>query len=372
MPLRHDRAGDLLRTDEHGLYCPAGDFYIDPWRPKPGSRAVITHAHSDHARAGAAEYLTSTSGSHLLRSRLGAKAAITPHPWGLASAVRHGDALISLHPAGHVLGSAMVRVQHATTGETWVVSGDYKLANDAVSEPWEPVTCDVFITESTFGLPVYRWPTPEKLFADINAWWAANKAEGLTSVLFGYSLGKAQRLLAGVDPSIGPLFAHGAVMKINEAYVAAGVRLPAVEHATREAVKAAAGAALVIAPPGNDDTPWLRGLGDTATAMASGWMHIRGTRRRRNLARGFALSDHADWPGLNEAVALSKAKRVGVTHGYVEPFVRWLNERGQEAFALKAKYEGDEALRAPSEAADVEMWPAAPEPGVASEDSSTF
>ncbi|CAN5679717.1 ligase-associated DNA damage response exonuclease [soil metagenome] len=345
-------SSDLLITTEHGLYCPAGDFYIDPWRPRPGSRAVITHAHSDHLRAGASEYLASLPGALLIRARIGSAATITPQPWGEAHAVTLNDTRVSLHPAGHVLGSAMVRVEYTGAGsahprgETWVVSGDYKLARDGISEAWEPVRCHTFITESTFGLPVYRWRPQAELFAEVDAWWRANQAEGLTSIIFAYSLGKAQRVLANIDASIGPIFAHGAVMNMNAAYALAGAALPAVAHAKKEAVRAAARdgrAALVVAPPGADDSPWARALGPANAAVASGWMMIRGSRRRQNVQRGFAISDHADWPALNEAIRLSGAARIGVTHGFVAPMVRWLREGGQglDAFPVATRYEGE-------------------------------
>jgi putative mRNA 3-end processing factor len=262
-------------------------------------------------------------------------------------ALRYGEPVavngvrVSLHPAGHVLGSAQVRIEHR--GEVWVVSGDYKLETDPTCAAFEPVRCDTFITESTFGLPVYRWEHASHTIADVEAWWAANAAQGRASVVFAYALGKAQRLLASLDPGIGPIVCHGAVAAVNDAYAAAGVSLPPTLAADALTGKAAVGRCLAIAPPSAQATPWLRRFGAHADAFASGWMQLRGARRRRNVDRGFVLSDHADWPGLLRAVEATGARRVLVTHGQVAVLVRWLQEHGLEAGALETAY-GDEAL----------------------------
>jgi putative mRNA 3-end processing factor len=301
--------------------------------------AVITHAHADHARAGAGVYYTSVSGAEMLRARLPG-AEVRAIGWGIEQGQDFGGVRVSLHTAGHVLGSAQVRVE-SPSGEVWVVSGDYKVVPDGVAEPFEPVACDVFITESTFGLPIYRWPDPARVMAEIHEWWRDNAREGVTSVIFAYALGKAQRLLAHLsppDPSAGPLMAHGAVLTMNEAYTRAGARLPHVEKADRPAVRAAGGRGLVVAPPSADGSAWLKGLGPVSRAACSGWMQVRGVRRRANLDRGFILSDHADWPGLLHAVRASGARRVGVTHGSTGPFVRYLSEQGFEAFELPTRF----------------------------------
>jgi putative mRNA 3-end processing factor len=315
-----DDEPDLVCQRAEGLYCPPGDFYIDPWRPV--QRAVLTHAHGDHARRGHTNYLAARPGQHVLKSRLG-DIALQTLDYG--ETVTIGAARVSLHPAGHVLGSAQVRIEHA--GRVWVVSGDYKLAPDPTCAPFEPVRCDTFITESTFGLPIYRWPAAEAVYRDINAWWAANAAAGRPSLLFCYAFGKAQRILAGVDPTIGPVLVHGAVVPLNDAYAASGVRLPAVRRVSRRrqgrlparadpGAAVRAGFAMDAALPGFSD------------AFASGWMQLRGTRRRRALDRGFVLSDHADWPALSQAIAATGARRIIVTHGYTAPMVRWLAEQG--------------------------------------------
>jgi putative mRNA 3-end processing factor len=327
----------LLRPDENGLYCEAGGFYVDPWRPV--ERAVVTHAHGDHARAGSRRYLAAEPGQHALRARLGPEAIIVTRPYG--EPIEINGVTVTLFPAGHVLGSAQVRVEYR--GEVWVVSGDYKLDADPTCAPFEVIRCHTFITEATFGLPIYRWPAPAEVFADINKWWRANQAAGRASMLFAYPLGKAQRLLAGVDPAIGPIYVHGAILRLNEAYRRSGVTLPAAGYASAADPKTDWSQALILAPPSAQATPWLRRFGSISTGFASGWMRVRGQRRRRSIDRGFVLSDHVDWPGLNQAVAATGAERVVVTHGYVGPVARWLAGQGLQAQALTTAYEGDEA-----------------------------
>ena len=327
---------DLVIARPEGLYCPPGDFYIDPWRPV--ARAVITHAHSDHARVGHGHYLAHTDSEGTLRTRLGEGIHLQTLPYG--EAIEHHGVRISLHPAGHVLGSAQVRLEHG--GRVWVASGDYKTEADGTCTPFEPVPCDTFITESTFGLPIYRWPTQRQLFAEIDAWWRRNAEEGRASVLFCYAFGKAQRILHGVDASIGPIVVHGAVEPLNAVYRAAGVALPPTLRVTDPGVDAALlKRALVLAPPSAQGTPWMRRFGNYADAFASGWMQLRGTRRRRGVDRGFVMSDHADWPGLQQAIAGTGAGRVFVTHGSVAVMVRWLTELGLDAQGFKTEY-GDE------------------------------
>jgi putative mRNA 3-end processing factor len=228
-------------------------------------------------------------------------------------------------------------VEHS--GEVQVVSGDYKLAADSTCTPFEPVRCHTFVTESTFGLPIYRWQPPDDVMAQVNAWWRSNQERGKCSVLFGYPLGKSQRLLAGLDPSIGPIFCHGVVEGMNAVYRASGVALPATEYVGDSERGFDWSRAMVLAPPSALGSPWMKRFGTVSTAMASGWMRIRGTRRRRSIDRGFVLSDHADWPGLQQAVLETGAERVLVTHGYL---VRWLREQGKEARELETRFEGEE------------------------------
>nr|WP_222622825.1 ligase-associated DNA damage response exonuclease [Ramlibacter cellulosilyticus] len=321
-----------------GLYCPPGDFYIDPWRPVP--RAVITHAHSDHARYGNGHYLAAAPAEGVLRARLG-EIALQTLPYG--ERIAHHGVTVSLHPAGHVLGSAQVRLEHG--GRVWVASGDYKVAPDPTCTPFEAVRCDVFITESTFGLPIYRWCPDDEVFAEVNAWWARNAAHARASVLCCYSFGKAQRVLAGVDPSIGPIIVHGAVRPLNEAYRAEGVPLPDTRMVTEVTDKADLRRCLVVCPPGAAASPWLRRFGDAQTAFASGWMQVRGNRRRGGYDRGFVLSDHADWPGLLQAIDATGAERIIVTHGSSGAMVRYLGERGLRAESFQTEY-GDDVVEA--------------------------
>ncbi len=343
-------AGDLITQRPEGLYCPPGDFYIDPWRPVP--RAVITHAHADHARRGHGAYLATAISAGVLRARLG---DITLQGLAYGETVRLNGVTISLHPAGHVLGSAQVRVEHG--GRVWVASGDYFVSghtndHNTTCAPFEPVRCDCFITESTFGLPIYRWAPQTSVMADINAWWQANADAGRASLLLGYSFGKAQRLLAGVDAGIGPIFVHGAVEPLNEAYRAAGVTLPATHKLDARDKAQDLRRALVVAPPSVQGSAWARKLGDCSDAFASGWMQLRGARRRHGVDRGFVLSDHADWPGLQRAIAATGAERVIVTHGYEAVMVRWLADQGLQAGSFSTEYgaQDEEALAAPAPA----------------------
>jgi putative mRNA 3-end processing factor len=343
-------AMDLIVQRPEGLYCPAGDFYIDPWRPV--DRAVITHAHADHARSGHGHYLAHTKAQGVMRSRLG---AIALQPVDYGEVVVHNGVRVSLHPAGHVLGSAQVRLEFG--GHVWVASGDYKVAPDATCVPFEPVKCDTFITESTFGLPIYRWQDDQEVFAQINTWWAANAALGKASVLCCYSFGKAQRILSGIDPSIGHIITHGAVEPLNRAYRDAGVNLPPTRTVSEVSDATDFKRCLVLCPPsargGLGGTPWIKRFEPYSDAFASGWMLLRGARRRGGYDRGFVLSDHADWPGLHSAIAATQASRVIVTHGSVPVMVRYLQEQGLQAGSFQTEY-GDENLEEKQPIAGIE------------------
>jgi putative mRNA 3-end processing factor len=313
----------VLEIREAGLYCAAGDFYIDPVLPV--DRAVITHAHSDHARAGSRQYLTALAGELLLRARVGEDALIQTAAYG--ERVQFDGITASLHPAGHILGSSLVRLERG--GEVGGVTGDYKVAPDPTCAPFEALRCHTLITESTFGLPIFRWAEGRETVAEIEGWWRENQEAGKASLLFAYPIGKAQRILAELDPSIGPIFCHGAVERINAIYRGLGIALP-VASGSDEYRRA-----LVIAPPSAMGSPWARRFGPASTAMASGWMRIRGPRRRRALDRGFVLSDHADWPGLLAAIDATGAEAVWVTHGFRAPLARWLAEHGRAAQAIE-------------------------------------
>ncbi len=323
----------LIFTDK-GIYCPDGDFYIDPWRPV--ARALITHAHSDHARFGHAAYLSTPGTDIVMRHRLG---AITSDTIGYGQTQHIGRVSVSFHPAGHVPGSAMIRI--ARGGEVWVVSGDYKTDPDGLAEPWQPVACHTFISECTFGLPVFRWEDNSTVMARITAWWAENAAAGKISILGAYSLGKAQRLMAGVAGA-GPILTHGAVEGTSAALRAAGYAIPDTVQVRAGVDGKSHPGALVIAPPSALGTPWAARFGPSESAFASGWMALRGVRRRRGTA-GFVVSDHADWPGLNNAIREMGASRVFVTHGYTTPFRKWLETQGYEAGIVATEYAGDDA-----------------------------
>lgn len=324
----------LITFTDIGLYCPQADVYIDPWRPV--DKALITHAHADHSRSGMGHYLAHHHSIPVMRHRLGLINA---------SGIEYGEKIhingveISFHPAGHIPGSAQIRLAHK--GEVWSVSGDYKLSDDGVSTPYEPVKCNHFVTESTFGLPVYNWKPQSEIMADINAWWAENKANGLTTLILGYSLGKAQRILAHLDTSIGEIFVHGAIANSNEALEEAGYRFPKNERITRETDKKRYKGAIVIAPPSAMGSTWIKQFRPYQVGTASGWMAIRGARRRRNADRGFILSDHADWDELNKAVKLSEAENIYVTHGYTSVFSKWLQSKGLNAQIVKTEFEGE-------------------------------
>jgi putative mRNA 3-end processing factor len=324
----------LLRLTDAGLYCEAGRFYVDPWQPV--ERAIVTHAHGDHLRAGSRAYLVSQSGEPVFRARLPEDALVETVPY--SQSVDMNGVKVSFHPAGHILGSVQVRIEFR--GEVWVVSGDYKRDPDPTCTSFEPVRCHTFITEATFGLPIYRWPDQADVFESINQWWRTNREAGKNSVLFAYALGKSQRVLASVDASIGPIYTHGSVERLNQAYRAAGVTLPPTTNVMDVGRLEKIGA-LVIAPLSARGTSWMRRLGAHSSAFISGWMRIRGTRRRRAVDRGFVLSDHIDWPALMNTIQETGASRILVTHGYTNVVARWLREQGMDADVLQTRYNGE-------------------------------
>jgi putative mRNA 3-end processing factor len=283
-------------------------------------------------------YLCSKESENVLRLRVGDEANIDTLDYG--KTMEFSGVKLSLHPAGHILGSAQIRMEHQ--GEVWVVSGDYKTDPDPTCAPFELVKCHVFVTESTFGLPIYQWPDERKVFESINNWWRANQATGKASMIYGYTLGKIQRVLAGIDPSIGPILAHGAVQRMNRAYRATGVDLPPTEYAGAQPKGFDYSQALVLSPPSANGSPWLRRFGQISTGFASGWMHIRGFRRRRAVDRGFVLSDHIDWPALLATVKGTGAERVWVTHGYSNIVARYLeDELGLQTEVIPTQFEGE-------------------------------
>ncbi len=325
----------LINFTEKGLYCSQGDFYIDPWSPV--AKAVITHGHSDHAYSGSGSYLCHHYTKPILQLRLGPN-VYQCVDWG--EPVVMNGVKVTLHPAGHVIGSSQIRVEYK--GEVWVVSGDYKTIDDGISGQFEPIKCNTFITESTFGLPIYKWQPQVEIYKNIGEWITKNQAKGKTSVLIAYSLGKAQRVMPAISAVTDKIYVHGAIWNMHETLKNAGWQLPDVKRVTPETPKEDFKNAVVVAPPSADGTPWMRKFSPYSVGVCSGWMQIRGTARRRNVDAGFAMSDHADWPGLLQAVRATEAERVYVTHGFQAAFSRYLNEIGIEAAEVKTKYGNDE------------------------------
>lgn len=324
----------VLTFTDKGIFCPAGGFFIDPWHPV--DHALITHGHADHARAGHGAYLSTDNAAPVLRHRLG-QIPLDTLPYG--ASLRIGDARVSFHPAGHVPGSAQIRVE--VGGEIWVASGDYKTAADGLSEPFEPVRCHAFITESTFGLPVFRWPDQAEVAEQINTWWRNTIEAGRRPLLGAYSLGKAQRILSLLDPGIGPILTHGAIETTNQILRDQGFALPPTTLLPGDITRKSHPGGLILTPPGAMSDALMRKLGPVSTGFASGWMQLRGIRRRRAMDRGFVISDHADWQGLNDAIRATGAERIFVTHGYTEIFSRWLTDQGYDAQIVPTQFGDD-------------------------------
>lgn len=322
----------LLQFTDKGIYCPAGDFYIDPWQPV--QKAVITHAHSDHARGGSQNYLCHHDSVPILKLRLGPDISVQGVAYG--ETIRMNGVTISLHPAGHVIGSAQIRV--ALNNEVWVASGDYKTEHDGISAAFEPVPCQTFITECTFGLPIYNWQPQQLVFDNIRQWVHENQQAGKTSVLLGYSLGKAQRLLYHLKDISPEIWAHGAIYITNQMLREHGWDLPELHRITPETPHSVFKNNLVIGPPSAADTTWMRRFNPYSLGVCSGWMQVRGHMRRRNADAGFILSDHADWNGLLSAVKATGAGKVYTTHGFSSAFARYLQENGIPAEEVKTEY----------------------------------
>ena len=321
----------LIEFTDKGLYCPPGQFYIDPW--KPVEKAVITHAHSDHARIGSQAYLCHRDTLPLLQLRLGQQ-NYQAVEWN--EKIYINGVTVSLHPAGHIIGSSQIRIEY--NGEVWVVSGDYKTEPDGISGTFEPIPCNTFITESTFGLPIYNWKPQQEIFHDIQNWVRSNEVAGKASVIIAYSLGKAQRVLKAIEDVTGNIFVHGAIWNVHQTLVQAGWQLPEVKRINPDNTKEDYKGSVVIAPPSADGSPWMRRFTPYSVGICSGWMQVRGNQRRRNADAGFALSDHADWSGLLQTVKATGAQKVYVTHGFQSVFSRYLNELGIEAAEVKTEF----------------------------------
>lgn len=324
----------LLAFNDKGIYCAQADVYLDPWRAVP--KAIITHGHADHSRWGHGSYITNHMNVPIIQHRLG-NINVTGKAWGETFTIN--GVTFSFHPAGHIVGSAQVRVEYK--GEVWVFTGDYKTEDDGLSTPYEVVKCHTFITENTFGLPCFKWTPQAEVMNDVNTWWSQNRAEGQTSVLFGYTLGKAQRLLKHLDPSIGRIYTHGAVENMTQV-LRQMVDMPETIRITAETKKEDLLGSMVLAPPSAHGTTWIRKMTPYVTGSASGWMAFRGARRRRAIDKGFVLSDHCDWAGLLESIQATGAEKIICTHGYSDIFSTYLREIGYDARTEKTQYEGDE------------------------------
>lgn len=325
----------LLVFNQKGIYCEAADVYLDPW--KPVKKAIISHGHADHSRWGHQQYITHHTNVPIIKHRLG-DISVTGKAWNETFTIN--GVKFSLHPAGHIVGSSQIRVEHK--GEVWVFTGDYKTEDDGLAVPYEVVKCHTFITECTFGLPAFKWVPQEQVFNDINTWWQQNQDDGRTSILFGYSLGKAQRLLKHLDTSIGKIYTHGAVENMTEV-VREIADLPPTEKITRDTKKEDIKGNIVIAPPSTHGSPWIKKMVPYVTASASGWMTFRGARRRRAIDKGFVLSDHCDWQGLLTSIKATGAEKVICTHGYTDIFSRFLAEQGYDARTEQTQYEEENA-----------------------------
>jgi putative mRNA 3-end processing factor len=316
-----------LQPKPEGIFCAPGDFWIDPTHPVP--RAVITHAHSDHARGGHGAVLATPETLGFMRIRVGEGFAAQPAAYGETTTL--GDVRVSLRPAGHVLGAAQIVLEHA--GQRAVVSGDYKTVRDPTCAPFEPVACDLFVTEATFALPVFRHPPAADEIAKLLA--SRNTFPERTHVVGVYALGKAQRVImllreAGYH---APIFLHGALAKLCEAYRAFGVPLGELRPAT-VADKASLRGAIVLAPPSAIADRWARRLADPVTCVASGWMRVRQRAKSRGVELPLVISDHADWDELLATLDAVGAPEVWVTHGREEALIHAAGLRGIRGRAL--------------------------------------
>jgi len=329
----------LLQLTDKGIYCQQGDFFVDPW--KPVKKALITHAHSDHLKAGHQTYLVHNNSVAIAKYRLNNMGKI--EGIGFNQPIVINGVEVTYFPAGHIIGSAQIRV--AAKNQIWVISGDYKTEQDGLSTPYEPVKCSHFVTESTFGLPIFRWQNQQHIFKQINDWWFQNQAEQKTTVLAGYALGKAQRLLFGLDTKIGKIYTHGAIENVLAIFRVAGFSLPETIQVTNDIPKKDFAGNLILTTPSSLNTTWMKKFQPYSTGVASGWMNLRGAKRRRSVDRGFVLSDHCDWAQLNDSIKATGAENIWVTHGYTQIFTKWLNENGYNAKVLETEFgEENEAV----------------------------
>lgn len=330
-----------LKVTDKGLFCTKGDFFIDAWSPV--STCVVTHAHGDHAYKGHGLYIGTPETIKIIQYRLGKE--IVSQPLEYHQKIRLGNCWISLHPAGHILGSSQVRIEDSKS--VTVISGDYKRARDATCSPFEVIECDIFVTESTFALPIYQWAESEMIATQIFDWWQENIESKRTSVLFCYALGKAQRVMnLLIKEKERSVHLHGAVYSISKIYEENGVPMIAFKPVSVTSKDTNSYESLIIAPPSAFGTPWMKRFPSSRTALASGWMEVRGARRRRAVDRGFVLSDHADWKDLNKTILETKAKIVLTTHGNSATLAQYLREEkgldARELEGLEANFEQED------------------------------
>lgn len=322
----------LIEYTKKGLYCPQAKVYIDPWRKV--DNALITHGHSDHARWGHKYYVCCTNSVNIIKHRLKNDINIRGLAFGEKLVVN--GVTFSFFPAGHIVGSAQIRIEYK--GEIWVVSGDYKIEEDGLCTPFEPIKCHSFITECTFGLPIYKWSPQEEVFDKIRKWWHSNASVGKTSIITAYSLGKAQRIIHALGTQIGPIYTHDTIHKMNKVYAASGFSLPETFSLKSKFNTSSLDKALVVTPSSALGSEWAKNLNNYSLAAASGWMMTRKNRKRGGVDMSFVLSDHCDWSGLNEAIKLTGATNIYPTHGNTISFSKWLNEKGYNARPIETEY----------------------------------
>ena len=332
----------LIEFSSSGLFCPQGNFYIDPW--KPVDYAVITHAHSDHAKFGNRNYLSQEETKPLLKLRLGEDIKIETLKW--QETININGVKLTFHPAGHIIGSAQVRLEYKN--EVWVFTGDFKTENDGLSKPFEPLKCNTLITESTFALPIYKWQSQSVIFDKMKTWVNENHSSGFASIILAYSLGKAQRILKPLQETDIKIFAHGAVYNVHETLINSGWDLPKINRINLDTKKEELKGSIILAPPSADGSTWMKKFHPYKKGICSGWMQVRGNVRRKNADAGFILSDHADWQGLISSIKYSGAEKVFVTHGFQSVLSRYLNENNISAAEVKTLFSDDEEGKAES------------------------
>lgn len=318
----------LLIYTSRGLYCPLADVYIDPH--KPVQRALITHGHSDHAILGHRYYLSTPITAAINKFRLGNFIQVQTIEFG--DPIYINQVKFSFHPAGHIPGSAQIRVEYQ--GEVWVVTGDYKTERDKVSGAFELIRCNTLITETTFALPIYQWKPQAIITKEILDWYQDNLRQGKSSVLLAYALGKSQRIIESIPTDI-PIYTHGTVHNTNEVIISAGLHLRPSTKVSSRVSKKDIQKGITVAPASVLNTPWIRSLQEPVTATASGWMALNNNRKKQAADYGFTLSDHVDWNALNEVVFSCGAEKIWLTHGYTTDYARWLESKGMSTYCIE-------------------------------------